>query len=162
MDMGCIAVLLDNDDLHIKRGISVLDRTPCVDLHKIGLLRVSYNQTSESEILGNTHGSNSYKLFLNHIGTITPLRGLKHVFTGGLDTENGFDGEYAIYWKDELFQLIFHVATFMPTVPHDLNCNSKKRHIGNDFVTVIFNESGKLTYDFNTIPGKKGLVFLNF
>jgi len=42
-----------------------------------------------------------------------------------------------------LFQVVFHVATLMPTKETDPSCNNKKLHIGNDYVTIVFNESGQ-------------------
>jgi tuberous sclerosis protein 2 len=42
-----------------------------------------------------------------------------------------------------LLQVIFHVATLMPTnLEKDPQCNKKKRHIGNDFVAVVYNDAG--------------------
>ena len=44
----------------------------------------------------------------------------------------------------------FHVATLMPTRESDSGCNSKKMHIGNDFVTIVYNDSQQ-TVKFGTI-----------
>ena len=64
-------------------------------------------------------------------------------FVGGLDTEDG-DGDYAYMWEDDVMQVIFHVATLMPNHPKtDPKCNKKKRHIGNDFVCIVYNNAGK-------------------
>lgn len=38
---------------------------------------------------------------------------------------------------------IFHIATLMPTKDLDKNCCDKKRHLGNDFVSIIYNDSGE-------------------
>ena len=38
----------------------------------------------------------------------------------------------------------------MPNKTSDPNCNDKKRHIGNDFVTIVYNESGE-DYKIGTI-----------
>lgn len=39
----------------------------------------------------------------------------------------------------------------MPTkLQSDPNCNEKKKHIGNDYVNIIYNESGE-EYNLNTI-----------
>ena len=46
--------------------------------------------------------------------------------------------------------VVFHVATLMPTLSSDPQCNNKKLHIGNDFVTLVYNESGQ-PYQFGTI-----------
>ena len=46
--------------------------------------------------------------------------------------------------------VVFHVATMMPTLTSDLQCSNKKLHIGNNFVTIIYNDSGQ-PYQFGTI-----------
>jgi len=55
-----------------------------------------------------------------------------------------------------LSQIIFHVTTMMPTVAHDPSGTAKKRHIGNDYVLVIWNEGGT-AFDRETIPGQFNL-----
>jgi len=42
------------------------------------------------------------------------------------------------------------VATLMPTTESDPKCNNKKKNIGNDFVTIVYNESGQ-EYDIQTV-----------
>ena len=46
--------------------------------------------------------------------------------------------------------VIFHVATLLPTLPSNTNCSNKKLHIGNDFVTLIYNDS-KNSLEFGLI-----------
>ncbi|KAJ3183780.1 Tuberous sclerosis 2-like protein [Geranomyces variabilis] len=150
------SILLPEDD-GILRGISVLDRTPVLDLQKIGVVYVGPNQKLESEILSNTHGSRMYGYFLQSLGRLVRLKGCRDIYTGGLDTSEDFDGRHAIYAQDDLSQIIFHVVTLMPTLSHDPLCTSKKRHIGNDFVTIVWNESG-FDYAFDTIPAQFNFV----
>ncbi|XP_013790391.1 tuberin-like [Limulus polyphemus] len=50
-------------------------------------------------------------------------------------------------------QVIFHVATLLPNNPSDPSCNSKKRHIGNNYVTIVYNESDE-DYSITTIKGQ--------
>lgn len=38
----------------------------------------------------------------------------------------------------------------MPTTESDTKCTNKKRNIGNDFVTIVYNESGQ-EYDIQTV-----------
>ena len=45
----------------------------------------------------------------------------------------------------------------MPTRPEDPQCTYKKRHIGNDFVNIIFNNSG-MPWRFGTIPSQFNFV----
>ncbi|KAF9430631.1 Tuberous sclerosis 2-like protein [Podila epigama] len=144
-------ILLAEDDA-TNRALGVLDRTPVVDFHKIGVLYVGKGQSKEVEILGNTHGSAEYTQFLTGLGTLVRLKGAK-IYAGGLDLEMDLDGEYAYSHQDEITQMIFHVATMIPNNPHDPQFNGKKRHIGNDWVTIVFNESGS-DYDFGTISGQ--------
>ena len=62
------------------------------------------------------------------------------------------------YWCTSL-AVIFHVATLMPNKEKDPNCNSKKLHIGNDNVIIIYNDSKKdvnlgiIKVSVVTIPG---------
>ncbi|KAF9911002.1 Tuberous sclerosis 2-like protein [Lobosporangium transversale] len=146
------------DDGATNRAIGVLDRTPVVDFHKIGVLYVGKGQSKESEILGNTHGSSEYTKFLTGLGSLVRLKNAK-IYTGGLDLEMDLDGEYAYSHQDEITQMIFHVATMMPNHPHDVNFDFKKRHIGNDWVTIVFNDSGA-EYDFGTISGQFNFITL--
>ncbi|KAF9161227.1 Tuberous sclerosis 2-like protein, partial [Mortierella sp. AD011] len=152
-----VPILLPDDE-STNRAIGVLDRTPVVDFHKIGVLYVGKGQSKESEILGNTHGSSEYTKFLTGLGSLVRLKNAK-IYTGGLDLEMDLDGEYAYTYQDEITQVIFHVATMMPNFPHDVNFNSKKRHIGNDWVTIVFNDSGA-DYDFGTISGQFNFMTL--
>jgi hypothetical protein len=151
-----IVVNLDDQN---KRAIGILDRTPVIDLHKIGIVYVGPKQTNEVEILKNTSGSPFYTEFLRAIGTTFELAQTK-IFTGGLDTSaDCLDGKFAICFVPDqrLSQVIFHVTTMMPTLPHDTQCIGKKRHIGNDYVTIVWNESG-LPYRPETIPSQFNLV----
>ncbi|CAG8517531.1 2602_t:CDS:2 [Diversispora eburnea] len=140
------------DDGSTTRALSMLDFAQVVDFHKIGVLYVGKDQTTEIEILSNIHGSQDYIDFLNKLGSLVRLKDCKRIYTGGLDTQLDSDGEYAYYWEDDITQVIFHCATLMPTnLNNDPHCSLKKRHIGNDFVTIVFNESGH-NYKFDTIP----------
>ncbi|CAG8557834.1 10746_t:CDS:1, partial [Ambispora gerdemannii] len=146
------------DDEATRRALDIFDRTAVVDFHKIGIVYVAKGQTKESEILANIHGSPEYIKFLNNLGELIRLKDNKDVYTGGLDTQTDSDGEYSYYWKDDIVQVIFHCTTLMPTnLSTDPQCNGKKRHIGNDFVRIIYNDSEK-EYAFDTIPGQFNFI----
>ncbi|OCH91323.1 hypothetical protein OBBRIDRAFT_753322 [Obba rivulosa] len=126
----------------------MLDRTPVIDTHKIGIMYVAPGQQHEIEILRNSHGSPAYSRFLAGLGRLINLRGQVDVYAGGLDPDEG-DGEYAYAWWDDIGQILFHTATLMPSNIDD-QCTNKKRHIGNDFVRIIWNDSG-MPYKFDTL-----------
>jgi tuberous sclerosis protein 2 len=125
-----------------------LDRMPVIDTHKVGILYVAPGQTEEHEILRNSHGSPAYTRFLEGIGRLINLRGQVDVYAGGLDPDE--DGEYAYAWWDDIGQILYHTATMMPSRETDEQSIFKKRHIGNDFVRIVWNDSG-MPYRFDTL-----------
>ncbi|ETI43486.1 hypothetical protein F443_11516 [Phytophthora nicotianae P1569] len=150
-----------SDGPSLKLALSVLDRTPEYETHKIGLLYVrDEKRSSESAILGNTGGSLRYLRFLRGLGTFTKLEGLPG-YSGGLDTTGNSDGKFGLIYKDACSQIMFHVATMMvpdskPSIESavdNLSSMKKKRHIGNDFVHVVFKECDE-DYDLQTLSGQ--------
>lgn len=146
------------DDPAITRSISNFDRIPVVESHKIGLLYIGANQKTETEILSNNSGSLEYQKFLSQFGRLITLKDCKSFYVGGLDTENNVDGEYAYGWNDKILQLIYHTTTLMPNQKDDPSFSAKKRHIGNNYVNIFFDESA-IAFDFNVI--KSQFNFLN-
>ncbi|OTA92294.1 hypothetical protein M434DRAFT_12486 [Hypoxylon sp. CO27-5] len=145
------------DDDAVNRAIRVFDRNSTVDGHKVGVIYIGENQTTESEILANISGSGDYMEFLNGLGTLTKLNGATFN-TQGLDRQYDTDGQYTFCWRDRVTEIVFHVTTQMPTnLDHDPQCTLKKRHIGNDFVNIIFNDSG-LPFRFDTFPSEFNFV----
>lgn len=138
----------------VQRAVTNLDRIQPYETHKIGVLYVGPGQASnETEILANQHGSLRYTEFLQRLGTLVRLKDVdESVFLGGLD-RNGENGNFAYIWQDDVTQVAFHVATLMPTKLSDPKCTSKKQHIGNNYVTVVYNESGE-SYNIQTVKGQ--------
>jgi len=93
------------------------------------------------------------------LGSPVVLKGVDptEVFLGGLETETGRDGVFTYYWRDQITQVVFHVATLMPTTEADPNCRQKKLHIGNDYVCIIYNDS-QTDFDLGTIRGQFSYV----
>lgn len=138
------------DDI-TRRAISNFDRTDIVDGHRIGVVYIDNGQTKEAEILANTGGSPDYEHFLSGLGTKVSLRNAQFN-TQGLYADT--DGEATCAWRDRVTEIVYHVATMMPTdFDHDPACINKKRNIGNNFVTIVFNRSN-LPFNFDTIPSE--------
>ncbi|KAK4048611.1 Tuberous sclerosis 2-like protein [Microbotryomycetes sp. JL221] len=148
--------ILVPDDPAFQRGITALDRIPVVDFHKIGIMYAAPGQTSEQDILRNTHGSKAYTEFVSALGKLVRLKGSRDqdIYVGGLDQENDLDGKWTYIWDDDIAQVVFHVTTLMPTsLETDAQCTLKKRHVGNDYVNVIWNDSG-LEHAFGTVSSQ--------
>ena len=145
------------DDEATKRALAAFDRNDTVDGYKVGVVYIGRGQTKEVDILANTAGSVAFDTFLEGLGTKVQLKGARFN-TQGLDRESDIDGLYTYAWRDRVAEIIFHVPTMMPTdLEHDPQCVNKKRHVGNDFVNIIFNESG-LPFDFETFPSQFNCV----
>ena len=139
------------DDQTTRRSVDIFDRNATVDGFKVGVIYISESQTNEKDILMNDIGSAPFTSFLSDLGTLVRLKGAQFN-TGGLDKHDDMDGEFTYCWRDRCVELIFHIPTMMPTASDpDMTYANKKRHIGNDFVNIIFNDSG-LPYDFDTFP----------
>lgn len=147
---------LPEDDA-TRRAISTFDRNDTVDGHKIGFIYIGNNQTAEADILANTMGSEAYYTCLRGLGTEIRLKDA--IFnTQGLDRESDMDGQHTYAWRDRITEIIYHVTTLMPTdIEQDAQCVNKKRHIGNDFVNIIYNDSG-LPFRFETFPSQFNYV----
>lgn len=145
------------DEPQANRAISTLDRVPIVDFYKVGVIYVGPGQCTEKEILGNTSGSEAYRRFLEGIGNLIRLKNNRFYYVGGLDTQEDLDGKFAIAWSSKIQQIIFHTITMMPTVEGDDSFSSKKRHIGNDFVNIYFDESG-IDFEFDVVQSQFNFI----
>jgi len=139
-----MGMLINTGNKSIEASIKQLDMRYPHETHKIGVLYVGAGQANnETAILANPFGSLRYTEFLLGLGDLISLRDIdqRTTFVGGLKAEEG-DGDYAYMWEDDVMQVIFHVATLMPNKENDPRCDKKKRHIGNDYVSIIYNNAG--------------------
>ncbi|PVZ98647.1 hypothetical protein BB558_005353 [Smittium angustum] len=152
---------LPRDSPRIQRTLNSIKMNPTIDTHKIGVIYVGPKQTTEGEILSNTHGSSAYWAFLKGLGNVVRLSEV-HGYNGGLDTSGSdLDGRYGLQWSDSISHIVFHVATLMPnSSPSESNTitqHQKKAHVGNDYVHIVFNESGS-EYKFHTLISQFNFV----
>ncbi|XP_044308541.1 tuberin isoform X2 [Varanus komodoensis] len=150
-------LLLPNETF--ERSVQLLDQIPPYDTHKIAVLYVGEGQSSnELAILSNEHGSYRYTEFLTGLGKLIELKDCQpdKIYLGGLDV-CGEDGQFTYCWHDDIMQAIFHIATLMPTKDLDKHRCDKKRHLGNDFVSIIYNDSGE-DFKLGTIKGQFNFV----
>ncbi|KAI9471578.1 hypothetical protein BX667DRAFT_533171 [Coemansia mojavensis] len=153
-----VPVMLPPNLESIARSLRIFDNTAMVDTHKVSLAYVGPGQTTEREILLNQQGSPAYWNFLRGIGNIRRLGHMKG-FSAGLDTSgNDTDGRYTIGWRDLIAKLVFHVGTLMPAQEENQEqIVRKKAHMGNDYVHIVFNESGR-NYEFDTMSSQFNFV----
>jgi hypothetical protein len=65
-------------------------------------------------------------------------------------------------WNNEVTELVYHVTTMMPASVHDDEMAvtaKKKRHTGNDYVNIVFNNSGE-PFRFDMFPSAFNYVYI--
>ncbi|XP_063286542.1 tuberin isoform X2 [Pelobates fuscus] len=155
-------ILVPNTET-FERTMSLLDGIPSYDTHKIGVLYVGEGQIgNEAAILSNEHGSYRYTKFLTGLGKLIELRDTQpdKIFLGGLDGSGGDDGQFTYCWHDDIMQVIFQITTLMPNNDIDPQRCNKKRHVGNNFVNIVYNDSGEF-YKLGTLKGQFNFVDVN-
>ncbi|XP_041978118.1 tuberin isoform X2 [Aricia agestis] len=136
-----------------ERTIKNLDLVPPVETYKVGVLYVGPGQQDDEVcILRNEHGSVRYCDFLRRLGSLVPLDADEPNLFLNLE-RGGEDGTYTYVWTDDVMQVQFHVATAMPTLARDPSCNEKRKYIGNDYVSIVYNDSGH-DFSIHTIKGQ--------
>lgn len=120
--------------------IASYDEHVIVSTFKFGILYQLFGQTTEEELFCNTTVSPAFDEFLEVLGQRIKLKDHKG-YRGGLDIQNGHTGDEAIYdvFKDR--EIMFHVSTMLPYTEGDPQQLQRKRHIGNDIVAIVFQES---------------------
>jgi len=84
-------------------------------------------------------GSSGFLQFLELLGERVELLN-RTGWVGGLDTKENNDGPYSTFTQFLDNQIMFHVSTLLKHVPDDKQHISKKRHIGNDVVVIIYQD----------------------
>ena len=134
----------------VERSVSVLDLIPPYDTWEAGVVYVRPGQSSDGKaILYNQHGSVRYQNLLGSLGNLVSLSDCDPSCThlGGLDYAEGEDGDATYVWQENVMQMVFHIATLMPNLQSGVS--NKQRHIGNDYVTVVYDDNAVGNY----VPG---------
>ena len=115
------------------------DEHVLVNNFKFGVIYQRVGQTSEEALFGNRVHSAAMERFLDMIGQRVRLA--EHSgYRGGLDTQFGQTGQHSVYTEHLGKEIMYHVATLLPFSETDSQQLQRKRHIGNDIVSIIFQE----------------------
>lgn len=120
--------------------IANYDEHVLVSNFKFGVLYQKFGQTAEEELFGNNTTSGAFDDFLSLLGQRIQLKDHKG-YRGGLDIQNGHTGDQAVYEVFKEREIMFHVSTLLPYTESDPQQLQRKRHIGNDIVAIVFQES---------------------
>ncbi|XP_035847258.1 GTPase-activating Rap/Ran-GAP domain-like protein 3 isoform X3 [Sander lucioperca] len=131
----------------IQKDLLVLEEQEGSVNFKFGVLFAKDGQLTDDEMFSNETGSESFDKFLNLLGDSITLQGWAG-YRGGLDTKNDTTGIKSIYTVYQGHELMFHVSTMLPYSKENKQQVERKRHIGNDIVTIVFQEGDDASSSF--------------
>ncbi|KAJ6664673.1 hypothetical protein lerEdw1_006246 [Lerista edwardsae] len=153
--------------------------------HKIGILYCKAGQSTEEEMYNNETAGPAFEEFLDLLGQRVRLKGFSK-YRAQLDNKTDSTGTHSLYTTYKDYEIMFHVSTMLPYMPSNRQqeittpClvtdqdiplvlepagdpNTKllrKRHIGNDIVTIVFQEPGALPFTPKNIRSHFQHVFV--
>uniref|UniRef100_A0ABM5F4P8 Signal-induced proliferation-associated protein 1 isoform X1 n=1 Tax=Pogona vitticeps TaxID=103695 RepID=A0ABM5F4P8_9SAUR len=126
---------------------------------KVGVLYCQAGQGSEEDMYNNEEASPAFQEFLDLLGDRVRLRGFEK-YRAQLDTKTDSTGTHSLYTTYQDYEIMFHVSTMLPYTPNNRQQLLRKRHIGNDIVTIVFQEPGALPFTPRTIRSHFQHVFI--
>ncbi|XP_077788482.1 signal-induced proliferation-associated 1-like protein 3 isoform X3 [Podarcis muralis] len=136
-----------------------LDEQGLCRKHKVGVLYCKADQSSEEEMYNNEEAGPAFEEFLALLGEKVCLRGFDK-YAAQLDTKTDSTGTHSLYTTYQGYEIMFHVSTMLPYTPNNRQQLLRKRHIGNDIVTIIFQEPGALPFTPQNIRSHFQHVFI--
>ncbi|KOC68991.1 Signal-induced proliferation-associated 1-like protein 2 [Habropoda laboriosa] len=136
-----------------------LDEQGLSSRYKVGVLYCRSGQRTEEEMYNNQHAGPAFLEFLDTIGQRIRLRGFEG-YKAGLDTRTDSTGTHAVAATHRGAEVTFHVSTMLPFTPNNRQQLLRKRHIGNDIVTIVFQEPGALPFSPRRIRSQFQHVFI--
>ncbi|XP_037955587.1 probable Rho GTPase-activating protein CG5521 isoform X2 [Teleopsis dalmanni] len=118
------------------RELRNVDLQKCRETHKVAVIYVASGQEDKNSILRNASGSSMYEMFVSALGWEIDLES-HNGFLGGLPRQGC--GVSAPYYATPFLEVIYHVATRMPTDSPEAIL-LKTRHLGNDEVHIVWSE----------------------
>uniref|UniRef100_A0A8D3BY55 Signal-induced proliferation-associated 1 like 1 n=1 Tax=Scophthalmus maximus TaxID=52904 RepID=A0A8D3BY55_SCOMX len=126
---------------------------------KVGVMYCMAGQSSEEEMYNNDSAGPALEEFLHLLGERVRLKGFTK-YRAQLDTKTDSTGTHSLYTTYKDYEIMFHVSTMLPYTPNNKQQLLRKRHIGNDIVTIVFQEPGALPFTPKNIRSHFQHVFV--
>ncbi|KAG8437818.1 hypothetical protein GDO86_008500 [Hymenochirus boettgeri] len=126
---------------------------------KIGILYCRAGQCSEEEMYNNETAAPAFQEFLSLLGEEVRLKGFDK-YRAQLDNKTDSTGTHSLYTRYQDYEIMFHVSTMLPYTASNSQQLLRKRHIGNDIVTIVFQEPGALPFTPKNIRSHFQHVFI--
>ncbi|KAK3570896.1 hypothetical protein QTP86_029362, partial [Hemibagrus guttatus] len=157
LNLSCLRLALNTPK--VTEQLLKLDEQGLSQKHKVGILLCRANQSTEEEMYNNEEATPAFTAFLELLGETVCLKGFNK-YAAQLDTKTDSTGTHSLYTTYQDYEIMFHVSTMLPYMPNNPQQLLRKRHIGNDIVTIIFQEPGALPFTPQNIRSHFQHVFV--
>ncbi|XP_059811252.1 signal-induced proliferation-associated 1-like protein 2 isoform X2 [Hypanus sabinus] len=136
-----------------------LDEQGLTFQRKVGVMYCKAGQSTEEEMYNNEASGPAFDEFLNLLGQRVKLKGFEK-YRAQLDNKTDSTGTHSLYTTYQDYEIMFHVSTMLPYTANNSQQLLRKRHIGNDIVTIVFQEAGADPFTPKTIRSHFQHVFI--
>ncbi|XP_051063330.1 signal-induced proliferation-associated 1-like protein 3 isoform X2 [Phodopus roborovskii] len=157
LNIHCLRLALNTPK--VTEQLLKLDEQGLCRKHKVGILYCKAGQSSEEEMYNNEEAGPAFEEFLGLLGEKVCLKGFTK-YAAQLDVKTDSTGTHSLYTTYQDYEIMFHVSTLLPYTPNNRQQLLRKRHIGNDIVTIIFQEPGALPFTPKNIRSHFQHVFI--
>nr|XP_023652043.1 signal-induced proliferation-associated 1-like protein 2 isoform X2 [Paramormyrops kingsleyae] len=157
LNIQCLRLALNSPK--VPEQLLKLDEQGLSFQHKVGILYCKEGQSTEEEMYNNESAGPGFDEFLDLLGQRVRLKGFTK-YRAQLDNKTDSTGTHSLYTTYKDYELMFHVSTLLPYTPNNRQQLLRKRHIGNDIVTIIFQEPGALPFTPKTVRSHFQHVFV--
>ncbi|KAL0969151.1 hypothetical protein UPYG_G00223180 [Umbra pygmaea] len=157
LDVPCLRLALNTPK--VTEQLMKLDEQGLSFQVKVGVMYCRAGQSSEEEMYNNETAGPALEEFLQLLGEKVRLKGFTK-YRAQLDTKTDSTGTHSLYTSYQDYEIMFHVSTLLPYTPNNKQQLLRKRHIGNDIVTIVFQEPGALPFSPKTIRSHFQHVFI--
>lgn len=139
LDLSCLRLALNTPK--VTEQLMKLDEQGLSFQVKVGVMYCRAGQSTEEEMYNNEMAGPALEEFLQLLGEKVRLKGFTK-YRAQLDTKTDSTGTHSLYTSYKDYEIMFHVSTLLPYTPNNKQQLLRKRHIGNDIVTIVFQEPG--------------------
>ncbi|XP_004859083.1 signal-induced proliferation-associated 1-like protein 3 isoform X3 [Heterocephalus glaber] len=157
LNIHCLRLALNTPK--VTEQLLKLDEQGLCRKHKVGILYCKAGQSSEEEMYNNEEAGPAFEEFLELLGEKVCLKGFTK-YAAQLDVKTDSTGTHSLYTTYQDYEIMFHISTLLPYTPNNRQQLLRKRHIGNDIVTIIFQEPGALPFTPKNIRSHFQHVFI--
>ncbi|XP_061610308.1 signal-induced proliferation-associated 1-like protein 1 isoform X1 [Phyllopteryx taeniolatus] len=157
LNVHCLRLALNTPK--VTEQLMKLDEQGLSFQRKVGVMYCMAGQSSEEEMYNNESAGLALEEFLHLLGERVRLKGFSK-YRAQLDAKTDSTGTHSLYTTHKDYEIMFHVSTMLPYTPNNKQQLLRKRHIGNDIVTIVFQEPGALPFTPKNIRSHFQHVFV--